>query len=204
MVSQGIYMTRADDARPLRGLDIADRIRPEAGSTVNGMSDVTIRPAYSMWPQYNQRLRKVVGAMTGEQLALRPSPERWPIWATVGHAACQRVFWLCDFAGEPGAATTPFTDAAYNCPGDDDLDHMLDAEALVAALDTTFRIVENCLDRWTVDMLDEELRREDYGEDWVHTRGSVLQRVFSHDVYHCAELNETLGVAGLPQIDLWD
>jgi hypothetical protein len=32
----------------------------------------------------------------------------------------------------------------------------------------------------------------------------VIQRVFSHDVYHCAELNETLSAAGLPQIDLWE
>jgi len=31
-----------------------------------------------------------------------------------------------------------------------------------------------------------------------------LQRVFSHDVYHCAELNETLGNAGLPLIGLWE
>ncbi len=81
---------------------------------------------------------------------------------------------------------------------------MLDAEALVEALDSTFRIVERCLDRWTLDTLDEEIRRPDFGPDWVHTRGSVIQRVFSHDVYHCAELNEALGIAGLPQIDLWD
>jgi hypothetical protein len=111
---------------------------------------------------------------------------------------------LCDFAGEPGAETTPFTDAGHNCPGDDDLVHVLDADALVAALDSTFRIVETCLDRWTLDMLDEEIRREDYGPDWVHTRGSVIQRVFSHDVWHCAELNEALGTAGLRLIDLWD
>jgi len=165
---------------------------------------VTIRAAYSMWPQYNRRLRDVVAAITEEQLAIRPSPERWPIWATVGHAACQRVFWLCDFAGEPGAETTRFTDAGHNCPGDDDLEHVLSPDDLVEALDSTFRIVESCLDRWTIDMLDEEIRREDFGEDWVHTRGSVLQRVFSHDVWHAAELNEALGVAGLPQIDLWD
>jgi len=76
--------------------------------------------------------------------------------------------------------------------------------ALVEALDTSFRVVERCLDRWTLEMLAEEIRREDYGEDWVHTRGSVIQRVFSHDVYHCAELNEALGIAALPQIDLWD
>lgn len=168
------------------------------------MGNVTIRSAYSSWPQHNRRLRDVVAAMTGEQLAIRPSPERWPIWATVGHIACQRVFWLCDFAGEPGAETTPFTDAAHNCPGDDDLEHVLSADELVEALDSSFRIVEACLDRWTLDMLGDELRRPEWDETWVHARGWVIQRVFAHDVWHCAELNETLGIAGLPQIDPWD
>ena len=157
-----------------------------------------------MWPEYDRRFRDVVAPLTVEQLAIRPSPERWPMWATVGHTACQRVFWLCDFAGEPGAETTRFTDAGHNCPGDDDLDNVLNAEALVEALDSTFRIVERCLDRWTLEMLDEVLCRPEWDASWVHTRGSVLQRVFSHDVYHCAQVNETLRSAGLPQIDLWD
>jgi hypothetical protein len=165
---------------------------------------MSIRPAYSSWPQYNERLRDVVAGLTDEQRALRPTPDRWPIWATIGHTACQRVFWLCDFAGEPGAETTRFTDAGHNCPGDDDLENVLDAGQLVEALDSTFRIVEGCLDRWTLEMLEEEIRRPDYGLDWVHLRGSVIQRVFSHDVWHCAELNETLSRAGLPLIDLWD
>jgi hypothetical protein len=168
------------------------------------MSNLTIRPAYSKWPDYHRALRDVVATLTDEQLGMQPTPERWPLWATVGHAACQRVFWLCDFAGEPGAETTPFPNAGYNCPGDDDLEHVLDAAALVAALDSTFRIVESCLDRWTLDVLDEVIQRPDWDDSWVHSRGSVIQRVFSHDVYHTAELNEVLGKAGLPQIDLWD
>jgi hypothetical protein len=53
-------------------------------------------------------------------------------------------------------------------------------------------------------MLEEELRRPEWDDSWVHTRDAVIQRVFSHDVYHTAELNETLGHAGFPQIDLWD
>jgi hypothetical protein len=113
------------------------------------------------------------------------------------------VFWLCDVAGEPGAQTTPFTNAAYDCPGDDDLEHVLSAAQLVEAIDSTFRVVEACLDRWSVASLSEELRHPEWDDSWVHTRGFVLQRVFSHDVYHCAELNETLGTAGLPQVDLW-
>ena len=78
---------------------------------------MSIREAFSVWPKYNQRLGEVVGALNDEQLAMRPSPERWPIWATVGHAACQRVFWLCVFAGEPGAETTPFPDSGHLLPG---------------------------------------------------------------------------------------
>ena len=58
------------------------------------MSDPIIRPAFSTWPTVNQRLRDTVAALTPEQLAMRPAPDRWPLWATVGHLACQRVFWL--------------------------------------------------------------------------------------------------------------
>ena len=165
---------------------------------------MTIRAAFSRWPDYQARLREAVSELTPDQLAIQPGPESWPIWATIGHTACQRVFWLCDFAGEPGADTTPITNAAFNCPGDDDLEHVFTAEQLVAALDSTFRIVEGCLDRWTLEMLDEELRRPEWDDSWVHTRGSVIQRVFSHDVWHCAELSGAFAAAGLPQIDLWD
>ena len=89
-------------------------------------------------------------------------------------------------------------------PGDDDLETILGADELVEALDTTFRIIEACLDTWTLPMLEEEIRRQDFGDDWVHTRGAVIGRVFSHDVAHVAEINEILGAAGLAQIDLWD
>jgi uncharacterized damage-inducible protein DinB len=166
---------------------------------------MSVRRAFGVWPLYNWRLREVVGALSETQLRIRPSSDRWPLWATVGHLACQRVFWICVFAGEPGAETTPFPDSGHLCPGDEDLEHFLGAGALVAALDSTFRIVERCLDGWTMEMLGEELRLrpEDGGADRGHTRGWVLQRVFSHDVYHCAELNEALGAAGLPQVDLW-
>jgi hypothetical protein len=164
---------------------------------------VPIRPAYSNWTGYNQALRDVVAALTDEQLATQPAPDRWPLWASIGHLACQRVFWLCDFAGEPGADTTRFTNASYDCPGDDDLEHVLSVDDLVEALDSTFRIVDRVLDRWTFDALDEVIRRDDIGPDWAHRRGWVIQRVFAHDVSHITELNESLSRAALPEVDLW-
>lgn len=166
------------------------------------MSTLSIRSFYDRWPQYNRRLRDVIAAMSAEQLAARPSPERWPIWATVGHTAGARVYWLCDVIGEPGAETTPFddlTDAGW----EDDLDHPRGAAELVEAVDSTFRLVEGCLDRWTPTMLADKIRRDYNGQLQIHTRGSIIQRLFSHDAYHCGELSQTLGIHGLPQIDLW-
>jgi len=167
------------------------------------MSEPGIGSAYEGWAILNRRLRDVVAGLTTEQLDLRPGPGRWPVWAIVGHAACQRVFWLCDFAGEPGAATTRFTDAGFDCPGDDDLENALDAAELVEALDATFAIVERCLDRWTPEMLRESISRPEWGDGWVHSRGWVLAHVFAHDFWHTAEMNEALAAAGLPVVDPW-
>ena len=168
------------------------------------MSEPTIRVAFSAWPYFNAQMRDAVSRLTDEQLAQQPSPDRWPMWATVGHVACQRVYGLCDVANEPGAETTPFTNAACDCPGDDDLEHVLGVQELVAALDSTYAIVEDRLDRWTIDMLADEIRHPEWGPDSVSTRGAILQRAFAHDVSHATELNEMFGRWGLPQMALWD
>ena len=173
-------------------------------STVEPMGDTSIRPAYPAWPLLHRQLRGVIEGLTDEQLLLQPTPHRWPIWATVGHLACQRVFWLCDFAGEPGSETTPFTNAAFDCPGDDDLVNVLNGSQLVAALDSTFAIIERLLDIWTADALDEVLRRPEWDDSPVMTRGTLVQRTYAHDVWHCAELNETLSRNDLRLIDIWD
>jgi hypothetical protein len=63
---------------------------------------MSIRPFYDRWPQYNRRLTEVIGAMTDEGLAIKPAPDLWPIWGTVGHTAAARVYWLCHVVWEPG------------------------------------------------------------------------------------------------------
>lgn len=164
----------------------------------------SIRSAYSNWPAYNASLRDVIAGLTDEQLGVRPTPDRWPLWATVGHIACQRVSGLCGLLGEPGGESTPFPDALWRCPGDEYLEPVMTAAELAAALDATFRIVERCLDTWTLEMLEEEVHRV-FGEATeTNRRGPVLQRSFAHDIYHAAELNESFARAGLPLVDFWD
>ena len=67
-----------------------------------------IRPFYDGWQVYNARLIEAIQGLSDEELKLRPGPDQWPIWATVGHTAGMRVYWLCGVFGEPGAETTPF------------------------------------------------------------------------------------------------
>ena len=163
---------------------------------------MSIRRFYDRWPQYNRRLTALVGAMSDEHLAIRPAPERDPIWATVGHTAGARTYWLCGVIGEPGADSTPWPDPEGG-GWEDDLTHPRTAAELVVALDTTFAIVDGVLDRWTAEMLDDDIERRFGGAVQIHSRASILQRLMTHEAYHCGELSQTLGIHGLPQIDLW-
>jgi uncharacterized damage-inducible protein DinB len=105
--------------------------------------------------------------------------------------------------GEPGREATPWPDAAIEEGWEDDLEHPRSASELVTALESTWAIIDRLLDRWTPAMLVEEVERF-YGEErQVHTRSSIVQRLLTHEAYHCGELSQTLGIAGLPQIDLW-
>lgn len=164
---------------------------------------MSIRRFYDRWPQYNRRLTEVIGAMSDEQLAIRPDPDRWPIWATVGHTASARVYWLCGVLGEPGGEATPWPQPLTDEGWEDDLARPRTAVELVGALGVTWGLIDRCLDHWTPPMLDETVERR-YGESvQIHSRSSILQRLLTHEAYHCGELSQTLGIAGLPQIDLW-
>ncbi|HSS94303.1 MAG TPA: DinB family protein [Candidatus Dormibacteraeota bacterium] len=46
-----------------------------------------IAPFYDGWRLTNQRLLEAIGAFSPEQLAWRPGPHNWPIWATTAHVA---------------------------------------------------------------------------------------------------------------------
>jgi len=158
---------------------------------------------YEGWQIYNERIVEVVRDLSAEELETRPAPDGWPIWATLGHTAGARVYWLCGVFGEPGAESTPFADPMTEIGWEDDLDTPRTAVELTEALDSTWRIVAGCLQRWTPDMLFEEFDRQAGKKTQVHTRQAVLIRLLSHDSYHCGELSQTLGIHNLPQIDLW-
>lgn len=164
---------------------------------------MSVSSFYADWAGYNRRITEALRAMTEEDLALRVADaNHWPIWAVAGHVAGVRVHWLCRFLGEPGAETTPFADPV-ELGWEDDLDTPRTAEELIGALDSTWRIVEGCLERWTPAMLAETFQRVRGSKLQVHSRQSVLLRLITHDAYHAGELSLTLGANGREPIDLW-
>lgn len=162
-----------------------------------------IRPLYDGWDVYNDRIVGVIREMSADQLAVRPAPDGWPIWATVGHTAGARVFWLCGVLGEPGAESTPFPDPMNELGWEDDLESPRGSDELVFALESTWAVVDQCLGRWTLESLNDSFIRTTEAGERSHTRQSVLMRLLSHDAYHCGEMSQTLGIHGLTQIDLW-
>ena len=168
----------------------------------------TLRPFYADWAGYNRRTIDGIRRLSRDDLALPVLASRdgggepWPIWAVFGHTAAVRVFWLCEVFGEPGAERTPFEGET---PGwEDDLSHPRSADELVGAWESTWSIIEGCLDRWTPETLDRETRRDEAGRPpEIHTRQSILMRMITHEGYHLGEVNLTLGANGREPINPW-
>ena len=161
-----------------------------------------LAPFYDGWRIAQERLVLRIGELSQHELELRAAPHLWSIWAVTAHMAGVRPYWLCHICKEPGAERTPF--AGFVDQGwEDDPSHPREARELVFALQSTWTIVEDCLDRWTPAMLQDEFPREINGQVQLHTRQSVLMRLITHDAYHCGEIAQSLGMHGLKEVDIW-
>jgi uncharacterized damage-inducible protein DinB len=162
-----------------------------------------LTPFYGGWRTYNARLVDAIRSLSNEQLKLRATPTYWPIWAIAAHTAGARVYWLCGVFKETGADNTPFTDPLSGLGWEDDETTPRGSREIVGALESSWAIVERCLDTWTPAMLEDKFTRDRGGKTQTHTRQSVLMRLLTHDAFHSGEISEILGMHGLPEIDLW-
>ncbi len=155
------------------------------------------------WPQHARRIRDALAALGADQLAIRAGPGHVPIWALAAHVAGTRVYWLCGVFGEPGAERTPFPTPLTGEGWEDDESHSRTAEELAWALDSSFEVLWDVLGRWTVEELGITAERRWGDTVQVHSRASVLDRLFSHDAFHAGEISQLLGLHDLGSIDLW-
>ena len=165
-------------------------------------SRVSVEALYEGWARTQAQLVNRLSKLGPAEVQLRASPDGWPIWAMVAHLSSARVYWLCGVFKEPGAATTPFD--PFGDGWEDDLDVPRSPEELLLAVESTWRIVESCLERWSPDTLGVTFSRIRDGKLQHHSRHSVLTRLVMHDAFHSGETSIVLGMHGLPSMDPWE
>jgi len=167
-------------------------------------SQGSIAPFYADWPDYNRRMVEHLSGLSAGDLTLRSAPghDHWPIWAIAAHTAGARVFWLCHVFREPGAELTPFTDPT-GLGWEDELEVVRSGEEVAGAWESTWTVVQGCLDRWTPPMLSETFVRRERDRVEAHSRQSILLRLITHEAYHAGEIALIEGIHGRPQLDLW-
>jgi hypothetical protein len=187
-------------------------------------------PFYAGWGVYNQRLVAAIAPLTAEQLALRTTPQHWSIGMYVTHIVANRAWWFHARMGEGGDDLTSLELWALGvCEAG--VDPLHSAAELVAGLEKTWQMIEDTLVRLTpadlaqvVPLLDEagrvrhaqrvEPALQPFAQMWLaaarqagvvrpaRTRQWVIWGVLEHDIHHGSEISTTLGVHGLPVLDL--
>lgn len=166
---------------------------------------------YEGWAGHQKRLLDALRPLTDEQLGLRPGPEQWAIWQLASNMAGGRAYWLHDVLGEGEAGvrqmfrvagTTvpdlPLEDAGW----EDDEAHPRSAAELVDAFERTWRLIEDCLRRWSQDDLQLEFSRRRRAQTQTFTRAWVIWHLIEHELQHGAEIAVILRAHGLPTLDL--
>lgn len=165
---------------------------------------MSVAAIYEGWNRVQNRLVSRLPQLSEDDLALRGSPDGWPIWAIIAHLAGTRVYWLCYVCGEPGVETTPFPNSQEE-GWEDHLETPRSSAELLDAIRSTGRIVESCVERWTPEMLAVTFPRTVAGgQVQHHSRQSVLTRIVTHDAFHTGEVSLLLGQRGLPSLDPWE
>lgn len=153
----------------------------------------TLTTFYTAWGAYQERLKESLAPLSAEQLALRASPDLRSVGENATHIIGCRVGWFTFCLGEDwGEEVKAY--ANWDEPGAPPRD----AAELAQALDRTWRLMAECLARWS----DDDMKRE-FEDDWdgeiVHlSRAWVVWHVLEHDLHHSGEISLTLGMHGVP------
>jgi uncharacterized damage-inducible protein DinB len=187
-------------------------------------------PFYAGWGTYQQRLVAAIAPLSAEQLALRLTPDHWSIGMYVTHIVANRAWFFHARMGEGGDELTALELWALGvCEAG--VDPLHSAAELVAGLEQTWQLIEQTLTRLTpadleqrvapLDQADRERHAQQvepalqpYAQMWLEASArsgetrpaislqSIIWGVLEHDIHHGSEISTTLGVHGLPVVEI--
>jgi uncharacterized damage-inducible protein DinB len=205
-------------------------LRKKQGIPIMTEHQLSLLPFYAGWGRYQQRLVAAIAPLTGEQLALRNTPQHWSIGMYATHIVADRAWWFHARMGEGSADLTSLELWALGiCEGGVDPFHP--AAELVAGLEKTWQMIQKTLARLTpADLeqvfppLDEAERvrhaklvepaLQPFAQMWLDAAALsgevrpavslqwIIWHVLEHDIHHGSEISTILGVHGLPVVEL--
>jgi uncharacterized damage-inducible protein DinB len=152
----------------------------------------TLTTFYTAWKAYQDRLAAALSPLTAEQLALRAGPGLRSIGQNAMHIVGCRAGWFTYTLGENG-------DAEVNAIAswDDPDAPARSAAELAQALESTWRLIADCLARWSPTDMELTFPDDWDGEQVQLSRAWIVWHVLEHDLHHGGEISLTLGMHGL-------
>jgi uncharacterized damage-inducible protein DinB len=162
--------------------------------------EASVAAYYSGWENYQRLLAGAIAPLTGDQLDLQAAPHLWSVRMLANHVAGARAWWFHSWMGEGG----PEFDALVDFDEGEESERR-PAPEIVRALDATWSLVDSCLRRWSEADLDARFQRpvpNSAGERPWRDRRFIIWHVAEHDLHHGGEISFSLGMHGIPAIDL--
>lgn len=152
---------------------------------------------FDVWREYQARLVRAIAPLTPEQLALGVGAHLRPIQELATHIVSVRSGWIYFTLEVQDARLGEF--AAWH--GEDQPQRS--AAELVHGLETTWAVIEDILNRWTLaDMAETVWDEDETGARIELTRLWVIWHLVEHDMHHGGELSYVLGSHGLPGVEI--
>lgn len=149
---------------------------------------------YAGWHKYQSKLIAALAPLTDVQVGLRVEPGLRSIEEIVTHMIGARARWL--YINEDAAEFAEFANWDRS-----DM-RLRSAKELVEGLETTWRLMQAAIKRWTPEEWAQEIPSDDPDDPSIITRPWILWHLIEHDLHHGGEVSLTLGRHGYAAPDI--
>ena len=155
---------------------------------------------YRGWETYQQRLISTIAPLDHAQLDLAAAPHLWSVRTLACHIVATRASW---FHGWMGEGSPEFGSMARW--DEDEALATRPASEIVRGLEESWAVMKERLESWTPADLLKKFQRpvpNDAGLRPSRTRQYIVWHLVEHDLHHGGEISYSLGMHGIPGLDL--
>ena len=152
------------------------------------------------YEDHQRRLVKMIAPLDPAQLDLAAAPHLWSVRTLACHIIAARAWWMQSWMGEGSAEFGRMTDW-----DEDEAFATRPAAEIVRGLEESFSVIKSGMERWSPAELVQEFARptpNEAGNRPARSRQWIIWHLVEHDVHHGGEISFSLGMHGVPGLDL--